>query len=100
MPFDNDKIYHALADYRYYDSTRGTLTFNIARLYGKENWFKNCPTKEQTFIIVHELGHHHSGDGHQSNYNDKLTDIATESIHKLLDMNPDVMSDIDLIEAN
>ena len=100
VQFDNDKIYHALADYRYYDSTRGTLTFNIARLDGKENWFKNCPTKEQTFIIVHELGHHHSGDGHQSNYNDKLTDIATESIHKLLDMNPDVMSDIDLIEAN
>ena len=94
VEFDDDNVYKAKADYLYESDQFGTLTFNVAKLEGKKNWFKNCPTKEQTHLIVHELGHHHEGHGHQRNYNDKLTDIATQSIHKLLDEKPDVVADI------
>tara|TARA_R110000824_G_scaffold401422_1_gene612092 strand:- start:50 stop:1594 length:1545 start_codon:yes stop_codon:yes gene_type:complete len=85
VQFEDDKVYKALADYKYESDQFGTLTFNVAKLPGKTKWFKNCPTEEQTHLIVHELGHHHEGNGHQRNYNDKLTDIATKAIHKLID---------------
>ena len=64
----------------WYKSESNRLTFNVGRL-GKP-WFQNCPSLEQTRLIVHEVGHANPGVlPHTGGYIDTLIEMATVSIH-------------------
>lgn len=86
----NDRRVSALATYG--RGSRGaTLEFNVARL--GRRWFDQEPASEQVMdLLLHELGHHYSGDHLSSGYHDALTSLGAR-LARLALQEPDLFAD-------